>query len=263
MDFSLSKLLPLLVYPVGVTCWLLMAALIIRGRPRLQRMLTAAALVNLLVFSNQWVAELMAEQFERRHVPQAELPSADAIVLLGGGTRAKLPPRPISELNEAGDRMAYAAHLYHLGKAPVVIVSGGAIDLFGSTVAEAEAMHEYLVAFGVPDAAIVQEARSRNTYENAIYVRDILEDLGAQRVLLVTSALHMPRSVAIFVKQGMDVIPAPVDFTVTGAEEGRTVARGWDGQVLKLLPSAEHLELSTRVLREVIGLVVYRLRGWL
>lgn len=263
MFFSLSKLLPLLVYPVGMACLLLGAALLAWRKPRLQRTLVAAALAVIVLFGNQWVAEAMASRLEWRYLPADDYPRSEAIVLLGGGTRPKLPPRPLSEMNEAGDRMVYAAQLYHAGKAPRVIVSGGAIELYGATVPEAEPMRELLRALGVPDEAIVSEERARNTYENAIYVREILEEYEIDGVLLVTSALHMPRSVAIFAKQGIAVTPAPTDFMVTWGEPGRTVARGWDGALLKLMPSAEYLDLSTRVLREYLGLVVYRLRGWL
>lgn len=263
MDFYLSKLLPLLVYPVGVACLLLMGALAAWRKPRLQRVLVAAALAVLLVFGNQWVAEAMAARLEWRHLPADDYAPAEAIVLLGGGTRPQLPPRPMSEMNEAGDRLVHAAHLYHAGKAPRIIVTGGAIELYGSVVPEAEAMRELLVALGVPDDAIVSEDRARNTYENALYVREILEEQGIDEVLLVTSALHMPRSVAIFVKQGMSVTPAPADFMVTWGEPGRTVGRSLGGELLKFVPSAEYLDLSTRVLREVIGLAVYRMRGWL
>jgi uncharacterized SAM-binding protein YcdF (DUF218 family) len=75
--------------------------------------------------------------------------------------------------------------------------------------------------------------------------------------------MHMPRSVAIFAKQGLAVTPAPVDFFATRGEEGRTADPGLEGWLLKILPNSERLDLSTRALREYLGLVVYRLRGWL
>ena len=124
-------------------------------------------------------------------------------------------------------------------------------------------MRELLDALGVPPEAIIDESRSRNTYENAVFVREIVEARGDEELLLVTSAMHMPRSLAIFVKQGLSVSPAPVDFLATKGEEGRTHAPGFEGWLLKVVPSAERLELSTRALREYIGLVIYRLRGWL
>jgi uncharacterized SAM-binding protein YcdF (DUF218 family) len=143
------------------------------------------------------------------------------------------------------------------------VVSGGFIEFFGSTVPEADAMQELLMAYGVPEDAIVREVRSRNTYENALYVREIADAEGFNQILLVTSGLHMPRSVAIFEHQGFEVLPAPADFLATWDVEGRTSDLGVDGWVLKMIPNSERLDFSTRSLREYIGMVVYRLRGWL
>lgn len=263
MFLFLSKLLPLFVYPVGLASILLIAGLLLHRRRRLQQSCIALALAILLLFGNEWVSYTLVSSLEWRYLPAEEVPQAEAIVLLGGGTRAHLPPRPISEMNEAGDRMNYAANLYHEDKAPFIVVSGGFIDFFGSTVPEAEAMKELLMAFGVPAEDIVLENRSRNTYENALYVREIADTQQFNQILLVTSGLHMPRSVAIFERQGFEVIPAPVDFLATWAEEGRTTDVGIDGWLLKLIPNAERLEYSTRAMREYIGIFVYWIRGWL
>lgn len=263
MFLYLSKLLPLFVYPVGLSVLLLILALVLYKRPRIQQLCIGLSLLLLLFFGNEWVSHTLVRSLEWRHLPEGELPQAEAIVLLGGGTRPQMPPRPMSEMNEAGDRVGYAAKLYHEGKAPFIVVSGGFIEFYGSSVPEADAMQELLMAFGVPEDAIVREERSRNTYENAIYVREIADTQGFNEILLVTSGLHMPRSVAIFEHQGFDVVPAPVDFLATWGEEGRTSEVGVGGWLLKLIPNSERLDFSTRSLREYIGMVVYRLRGWL
>jgi uncharacterized SAM-binding protein YcdF (DUF218 family) len=263
MFLFLSKLLPLFVYPVGLSSILLVIALFMYKRRRVQQVCIGLALGLLLAFGNEWVAHRLVSSLEWRYLPQGELPQAQAIVLLGGGTRPHLPPRPMSEMNEAGDRVGYAAKLYHEGKAPFIVVSGGFIEFFGSTVPEADAMQELLMAYGVPEDAIVREDRSRNTYENALYVREIADAEGFNQILLVTSGLHMPRSVAIFEHQGFEVLPAPADFLATWDVEGRTSDVGMDGWVLKMIPNSERLDHSTRSLREYIGMVVYRLRGWL
>lgn len=263
MFLFLSKLLPLFVYPVGLATLLLIAALLLYKRRRLQQTCIAVALALLIIFGNAWVSSRLVSSLEWQYLPSDELPKAEAIVLLGGGTRPHLPPRPMSEMNEAGDRLSYAARLYHEGKAPFIVVSGGFIEFFGSTVAESEAMVELLMALGVPEADIVLESRSRNTYENALFVREIADAEDFNEILLVTSGLHMPRSVAIFKHQGFDVIPAPADFLATWGEEGRTTDVGGAGFLLKVIPNSERLEYSTRALREYIGMFVYKLRGWL
>lgn len=263
MFLFLSKLLPLFVYPVGLSALLLIAALIFHKRRRFQQFCIGLALALLLLFGNEWVSHWLVSSLEWRYLPAEEAPQAQAIVLLGGGTRPQLPPRPMSEMNEAGDRIGYAAKLYHEQKAPFIVVSGGFIDFFGSTVPEAEAMKELLMAFNVPAEDIVLEGRSRNTYENAIFVREIADEEDFNEILLVTSGLHMPRSVAIFERQGFAVIPAPVDFLATWEEEGRTTDVGLDGWLLKVIPNSERLDNSTRALREYIGIFVYWLQGWL
>jgi len=263
MFLFLSKLLPLFVYPVGLASLLLIAALFLHKRQRLQQICIGLALALLVVLGNGWVAHQLVSSLEWRYLPEGEIPQAQAIVLLGGGTRPKLPPRPISEMNESGDRLVYAAHLYHAGKAPIIVVSGGFIEFFGSTVPEADAMQELLMQLGVPQNAIVREDRSRNTYENALYVREIADERDFNQILLVTSGMHMPRSVAIFQHQGFDVIPMPTDFLSTWGAEGRTTETGVDGWLLQVMPNSEKLDLSSRALREYIGLFVYRLRGWL
>jgi uncharacterized SAM-binding protein YcdF (DUF218 family) len=262
MFLFLSKLLPLFVYPLGLACLLLAAALIVRGR-RVRQAAGLLALLVLLLFGNRPVANRLVSSLEWQYLPATDPPQVDAIVLLGGGTRPALAPRLQSEVNEAGDRMVYAARLYRAGKSPVVVVSGGFIEFLGSTVPEAAAMQELLGLLGVPDEAIWQEAESRNTYENALFVRELLAPKGLNRILLVTSALHMPRSVRIFVKQGFDVIPAPTDYLTTYRDERTAADVGIGGRLLALVPSAESLELSTRALKEYIGMAIYRLRGWL
>jgi len=97
--------------------------------------------------------------------------------------------------------------------------------------------------------------------QNAVNVRKILVERGINRVLLVTSALHMPRSLRIFRHQGIDVIPTPTDFIVTKGELkelGNSKAA-----ILNLVPDIENLSQFTRALKEYIGSVVYFLRGWL
>jgi uncharacterized SAM-binding protein YcdF (DUF218 family) len=263
MFVFLSKLLPLFVYPTGLACVLLVASLIVR-RPRWRTALIACALGVLLLFGNRWVAGGLARSLEWQYFPPEEYPQADAIVLLGGATRTLVYPRTLSEVNEAGDRVILAAWLYHQQRADTIVVSGGYIDFLGSETPEAKAMVELLQLLGVPEEAIVAEARSRNTYENAIFVKPLLEEMGAERVLLVTSAMHMPRSVGIFAKQGIDVIPAPTDYVVTyGDGSGDDEGDGLGAIVIRLLPTAEQLEISTRAIKEYIGMVVYRLQGWM
>ncbi|HEY9844619.1 MAG TPA: YdcF family protein, partial [Candidatus Caenarcaniphilales bacterium] len=164
--------------------------------------------------------------------------------------------------SEEGDRALYGAKLYREGKAPRVILSGGRIQWrSGGGPPEATDMAQIIQTMGVPAAAIVQEPYSRNTHENAVNVRRILDAQGIpHRVLLVTSALHMPRSLLIFKRQGIDAIAAPTDFLITDYD---LAPNSLQGALLDSLPDADELQRSTRALKEYVGLAVYWLRGWL
>lgn len=262
MFLYLSKLLPLLVYPVGIAVILIFLSVATRRWPVFSSGLAIAAGVVLLVFSNGWVAGRLARSLEWQHLPSGEVTQADAIVLLGGATRAEVYPRTMTEVNEAGDRLLLAASLFREGKAPLIIASGGAIDWLGSETPEADGMREILEFMDIPAEAIITESSARNTYENAVLVREIAEEMGIRDILLVTSALHMPRSVGIFERQGFTVMPAPADFHATEGDSGAATANP-GARLYHALPDAQHLAVSTRALKEYLGILVYRLRGWM
>lgn len=264
MFLFLSKLLPLFIYPLGLACLLLAIALIVAWKyPQRVALAIGAALIILLLASNGWVDKLVVKSLEWEHIPQSELPNAEAIVILGGGVRATGNPRPFVEVNEAGDRVIYGAKLYRDGKAPLIITSGGRIDWRGGgDRAESTDMATLLELFGVPKTAIIEDPTSLNTRENAVNVQKILQERKIGRVLLVTSAMHMKRSILIFRHLGMDVIPAPTDFLFS-ARDLQEPMNSWESVILNLLPDSDRLQDLTRALKEYVGIFIYRLRGWL
>lgn len=281
MFFLLSKFLPPFIYPLGLACLLLGVALWFCWRirrlgshsqqiPTHRRWQTAAigaALALLWLGGNRLVATSLLRSLEWRHLPSLKLRDyserADAIVVLGGGARSFDYPRLDSEVNEAGDRMLYAARLYRHGVAPRILLSGGSARLAGgSDSTDAGNMANVLVDIGIPREALVLETTSRNTRENALETWSILSGQEIERIVLVTSASHMPRAESVFRAVGFDVVPAPTDFQVT--------QQGWAYctrphvlvQLHNLIPAAFYLDQTTRALKEYVGLVVYGLRGW-
>ncbi|KAB8330060.1 YdcF family protein [Scytonema tolypothrichoides VB-61278] len=263
MFLYFSKLLPLFFYPLGLACLCLLVALfMLWKRPRTAALAIALALILLLFTSNGWVSRSLVQSLEWQHLPVTEIPTAEAIVVLGGATKSALPPRPFVDLNEAGDRVIYAGQLYRQKKAPIIILSGGRIDWKGGGLSESADMATILTSIGIPKEAIVQEPDSLNTYQNAVNVKKILNSRGIRRVLLVTSAIHMPRSLLIFQHQGIDVIPTPTDFLVSHSELQEMTSTP-KGALLNVLPDVDNLHLFTSALKEYIGILAYRLRGWL
>jgi uncharacterized SAM-binding protein YcdF (DUF218 family) len=264
MFVFLSKFLPLFIYPLGLIFILIILALIVRRRPRLQTALLAGALIILYIGSNRWVSYTLARSLEWQYLPLNPVPQADAIVVLGGATESKQYPRPTVEVNSAGDRVLYAAQLYKDGKAPAILLSGGNITwLDGRLMTPAAEMAQILNLVGISSTDIWLQPRSQNTYEDALYSSELLREKGITRVLLVTSAMHMPRSVALFYHQGIDVIPAPTDYTVTQAGLENLAALDPQNILINLMPNTSSLSLTTNVLKEYIGILIYRFKGWL
>lgn len=256
----LSKFLPLIFYPLGFSLLLLVLSLIVARRPKLRTILQVTALLILLVFSNRWVAQALTRSLEWRYLPQGELPRTQAIVVLGGGTEPAVPPRPQPEMNSAADRLFYAANLYRAGKAPQVILSGGNILwLENPADTPADDMQNLLVQLGVPPEAMVLEGESQNTEENARYTAQILRERGITDFLLVTSAIHMPRSMMLFEAEGLNPRPAPCDFSVTETSWNDLSANPM-ALAINLIPNTGSLSASTTALKEHFGILYTQLR---
>ena len=267
MDIFLSKLLPIFIYPLGLACVLIIAALCTAKRRGMQRGALILALLVLWSASNRWVAMGLARSLEWRYLPPAEAPQAEVIVVLGGSTLPAEPPRQMVEVNGSGDRVLYAAWLYQHGKGKAILLSGGLLDWDLGESTPAQDMAALLEMMGVPSEALWLQAESRNTYEDALYCARLLESKGIRRVLLVTSAWHMPRAVRLFQVQGLEVTPLPTDFTVTEAGWRQLAQGDLRAQMLALMPSADNLALTSRMLKEYVGTLVYdawlaRTKGW-
>jgi uncharacterized SAM-binding protein YcdF (DUF218 family) len=223
----------------------------------LTRVLCFSAFILLLLFSSHPVSQLLLRSLEDQYPqpPVESIPKADAIVVLGGGTsRGPASPGQAPELAQSTDRLFFAARLFCSEKAPLVLFSGGTFSFLGSRPqgSEAKVAAQLLKEWAVPNEAILLEAQSRNTRENALFSRQILQSRGAPHILLVTSAFHMPRASAAFWKLGFQVIPVPADFQ----------PRDDEGLLLSFLPDAQSLAKSELALKEWLGMLVYRLRGW-
>lgn len=257
----LSKLLPLFVYPIGLSTLLMTLALVwVWRHPERAIWVIALSLFILFFSSNPLVTNRLVRSLEQQYLPPDPMPTADAILVLGGGIAPQLAPRPWVEVSEQGDRILYGSRLYTQGRAPKLVLSGGRISWRGgSGSSEAEDMKQIAMAMNVPAEDILLEGDSLNTRQNAVNTKALLESESIETVLLVTSALHMPRSVAIFKKLGIDVIPAPTDyFSPTENQDDVTI----EGRILSLLPDAGATYNFTRALKEYVGFVIYRLRGW-
>src|SRR6056297_1747306 len=223
---------------------------------RTAAILTALLAAGLYILSIEPVSELLLRPLEQAHPPlllgEASIDQnsfeADAIVVLSGGTVTHSPEEggQASPSAETLKRLSFGYRIHRASGLPIISTGGTPLSASGSgaEVAAGEAMGRYLVALGADPEAVYTEEASRNTFENATLVA---EQYDHRKVILVTSAYHMPRSVWVFRQIGFQVVPAPTDYKID--------ANGYN--LWSFFPSMVSLHDSYRALHEYAGIVYY------
>lgn len=252
--FLLKQFLkPFLLPPMP---WLMM--LVVAGifwRRRWARGLFWVTVVLIFALHSPGVGMWVRYPLESRYTHLMDPASAepyDAIVVLMGGIIPAGGLVPFPTVKEAlFHRLDEAWRLYRLHPKPI-IVSGGHVNPLTKDQHENQIACDYLIRWGVPKGQLVSEPRSRDTFESAIEVEKILRDKGWKRYLLVTSAIHMPRSMFAFASIAPTPIPAPGDFTFVGG-----------GSFVFL--NEEAADKIADAANEYLGIVNYRwrMRGYL
>ncbi|WIW69996.1 YdcF family protein [Anaerosinus gibii] len=196
------------------------------------------------IFSTSYVSSYLVHSLESRYtVP--ETIHGDVIIMLGGGATAETPDID-GEGNLSGsaaNRLLMAARLQHQLKIPIV-VSGGKV--FSDSGREALVAKRMLMGIGVAEEKIIIEDNSLNTRQNAQLVHEIMKQNGYEKAILVTSAFHMERSMMNFKKEGIDALPVPTDYLVSGKN---------DFYVNKMVPSSFALQTSCIFFHEWLGIL--------
>lgn len=252
----LSKATALLWQPLTWVAVLLVAGIVLlflrseRSRSRGRRLCVAAAAL-LLVLGWQPLPESLVRILEDTHpVPDADLSRFTGMVVLGGvfgGDDGRVHGQVA--LGCAGERVVLPVPLMNQYPKMQLLFTGGSAALFGNRRAEAEMAKTYFERMGTDMSRTLFEGRSRNTYENAMFSRDVPGVNPKAAWLLVTSASHMPRALATFQKAGWNVTPYPVDFYSQHETEWLSYS---------LFGGIEAWQLA---LREYLGLVVYKIAG--
>jgi uncharacterized SAM-binding protein YcdF (DUF218 family) len=217
---------------------------------RAPALLCLAALLILGASSCRPLSAGLLELLERGQVPldTSAQGEPDAILVLGGGFRERITPRPV--LSDASkERFLEGLRLARAYPGAELVFSGGTLDSTRQTVASV--MAELAAAAGVEGERIVAETRARDTRGNAIELARLARERGWRRTAVVTSAYHMPRALATLRRAGIDGQPAPCDFTGAGP-----ASLAW------LVPESQALRYTEAFLHEVVGRAWYRLRGW-
>lgn len=254
--FVISKLLGVLVLPANVVLIAVMLAaglLHTRWWRAGRRLLGAGAVLLVAIAILPWDAWLLVP-LEDRFPPPAALPAQVAgIVVLGGAVDPVVSAaRGQPSLNGAVERVTSLVELARRYPEATLVFSGGSGAVTTQEMKEAPVVRTFLEQMGLDVDRVTFEAQSRNTRENATLTRELVSPKPGETWLLVTSALHMPRSVGVFRAAGWSVLPYPVDYQSTGRESTFSLR----------FNLGAGLGILTAVLHEWQGMAYYRLRGW-
>jgi uncharacterized SAM-binding protein YcdF (DUF218 family) len=256
MFFALSKILFFIIQPLSWLVGMLGWALFTKNS-KIRLKLLRGVFWLLVILTNPLIFNVIAKNWEHPPTPMHDLRDTfDIAVVLGGfsnGDDISFDNR--LHFNTASNRLTDALVLYKKGIVKKILISGGDGKLLGKKSPEALATEPFVLAMGVPQEDILLEANSRNTYENALFTKQLLENqpIKPQKILLVTSAFHIYRSVRCFKKVGLEVTPFAAHFE---SETFEWQPKKW------LIPNSKNIMRWESFIKEWVGCVVYKLQGY-
>lgn len=254
MFFVASKLLTPFIYPFTYVVLLLLLALIFYRRARVCKSCLLFALLLLFIFGTPLLPNALTHSLESRYPRTASLAQADTVVVLSGMVSLRKSSPGQIEFGEGVDRILAGIHLLKEGSAKRLILSGGSGDLYDQSKSEARLLEGFALELGVPQEKLFVEPASRNTYENALYTKALMEELGIDDIILVTSASHLPRAMGCFRKLGIEPIPYGVDY------HARMPYRPG---LHDIIPNEGNFRQTSYALHEYIGILMYKVSGYL
>ncbi|WP_430815001.1 YdcF family protein [Carboxylicivirga sp. RSCT41] len=254
MFFLLSKILSFLLIPFNWCVLLLVLTLFIKSRSVKKLSFISAALI-FLFFSNSYIFQKITKAWEYpAHSLQDQQYSVKPLVLLGGLSDYEDAIQRI-HFYEASDRLLQTILLHNMNKERPIVISGGSAEIYFTERPEADYLQEYLINIGIDSSKIHFEQQSRNTFENALYSAALFDSLYLKKdIALITSAFHMKRAKACFEKQGFKV-----DAISTHLISSHQPLKPAD----YFLPSLTTLQLWPLLLKEWMGILVYKIKHYI
>lgn len=252
MFVFISKILSFLTSPIiwifGLSLWAVFGR-----KPDIKKRIWIFVGV-LYFFSNGFIVSEFARMWEEESTANLEQPY-DAIVVLNGFISYDYDHH-LEGFHQSTDRFLHGLRLFRQDSGRNLIISGGASSLIYPDMNESIITKEFIGKLGIDNNHIIAEPFSRNTHENALYVKAVLKakNLQGKRILLVTSAYHMKRARWCFEEVGLAVDTYPVDY--------RSGPRRFEIDHL-LLPQIRALQLWGTFIHEWLGTMVYKMKGYI
>ena len=247
MFFVLSKIIWALISPLTLITLICAAGLILRKR----RIVTAGVCL-FLFFGVLPIGPNLIVYLESRYaVPEPMPKSLAGIIVLGGAVDAERSGQTGQlSTSDYGERLTEMMRLSRIYPKTDIIYSGGEGSLLQTSPKESTEVQKYLKNMGIPDKRFMFEDRSRNTYENMLFSTELAHPQAGDKWLLITSAFHLPRSVAVFEKGGWDVVPYPAGYLENGQY---FLIRDLD-----VLGNFYKLQVA---MKEIVGIIAYSFTG--
>jgi len=243
----LHKLLPYLLYPITIIIFLLVWALISKKRLPALLALLVLLITSSPIVSNQILVYLDGPEPKKSI---ADFKSVDSIVVLSGMIIPIMTKQGFRYEWSDPDRFFGGVELIKAGKAKNIIFTSGILPWQKNIKPEGQVLAEFAKEFGIPISKIIVTKNVENTHDEAKAVREILTQNNANKIILVTSAFHMPRASKLFQKEGIEVQPYSVDYKAGIS----------DITPIDFLPSAGAFSIFQFSLRELIGRAYYSFR---
>ncbi len=244
----LHKILPLLASPILLVIFFILLGLIINSRKLIYFGFLVLLICSFPPLSRHLIS-ILEEDYKLQDVSSTP-PAAAIVVLSGFVVPVKTETGLKYELSEASDRLFAGISLLKANKAPHLILTKGYLP-WSIGKPEGEYLRDLAIDFGVPENKILLTEIVQNTDQEAKAVKTLLS-MDSKKVILVTSAFHMPRAIKVFEAAGLVVIPFAVDF--------RSKMGGSKITPMDFIPSAGSLQRTSFFVREMLGRLYYEIK---
>lgn len=254
MFFYLSKILAFFMQPSNVIMFLVLLGVLLQGT-RFSRLGKRSAILGaalLLICGLSPLGHALILPLEERFPAQqpGDINAPTGIIVLGGGISGSISvKRNQLILNSAGERIVEFMALAKAFPDAKLVFTGGSNAIFSARHAESDSFDKFYLRSNFDPERLILESKSRNTYENALFTKNLVTPKPGEKWLLITSAYHMPRAVGCFRQVGFDVIPYPIDYRTEGYDQLGTPFN----------KVSEGLRRVDTAFREWVGIVAYRL----